>query len=174
MTPTPAPAQLRAPQPGDLGWVVSRHGSLYAAEQGWDWRFEAQVAALVARYVEQFDAAREAAWIAEWQGRPVGSVFLVQARDDADRALPGLAQLRMLLLDPAARGQGLGRRLVQSCEDFAVASGYERICLWTHSILLPARQLYAGHGYHLTHSEPHEGYGTPLVAERWEKALPRR
>lgn len=168
---SPTAPQLRPPQPGDLGWVVSRHGSLYAAEQGWDWRFEGEVAALVARYVAQHDPALESAWIADWHGAPVGAVFLVQARDDEDRPAPGVAQLRMLIVDPATRGLGLGRRLALACEDFAVARGYRRMRLWTHSILLPARTLYASLGYTLVHSEPHAGYGTPLTAECWEKPL---
>jgi hypothetical protein len=112
--PLPSVPRLRPPQPGDLGWVVSRHGSLYAAEQGWNLHVEGKVAALVARCVAQHDPARDAAWIAEWQGVPLGSVFLVQARDDHDRSERGVAQLRLLIGDPATRGQGLGDTLVRS------------------------------------------------------------
>lgn len=170
--PAAAAWRLRPPGPGDLGWVVARHGALYAAEQGWDWRFEGAVARIAADFIERFDPAREAGWIAERDGIALGCVFLVQARDDAGRPVEGNAQLRMLLVEPAARGSGIGARLVAECERLARAAGYRRIVLWTHSLLTPARTLYARAGYRLEASEPHPGYGGPgLVAERWALEL---
>ncbi len=163
---------LRAPRPGDIGWVIERHGRLYADEYGWDTRFEALVARIGADFIERFDAGREACWIAERDGVNVGSVFLVQARDDATGAVvDGSAQLRMLLVEPAARGLGIGARLVDECERFARAKGYRRIVLWTNSVLLAARAIYARAGYRLIASEPHESFGHSLVGETWELAL---
>ena len=163
---------LRAPQPGDIGWVISRHGALYAQEYGWDLRFEALVAHIAARFVEQFDARHEACWIAERDGTRLGCVFLVQARDElTDQPVPGVAQLRMLLLEPAARGAGLGRRLVNECETFARAAGYRYIRLWTNSVLLAARGIYDRAGYRLIATEAHESFGQQLVGETWELAL---
>ena len=167
-----APWLLRSPQPGDIGWVVERHGRLYADEYGWDTRFEALVARIGADFVERFDAGREACWIAERDGVNVGSVFLVQARDDASGAVvDGSAQLRLLLVEPAARGLGIGARLVDECERFARAKGYRRIVLWTNSVLLAARAIYAKAGYRLVASEAHESFGHSLVGETWELAL---
>jgi DNA-binding MarR family transcriptional regulator/predicted N-acetyltransferase YhbS len=169
------PFLLRALRPGDLGWVVARHGALYAAEHGWDARFEVLVARIAADLAERFDPAREAGWIVERGGRPQGSVFLVQARREdgpgAGEPIAGTAQLRLLLLEPEARGHGLGARLVAECERFARAHGYRRIVLWTNSVLLAARALYARAGWTLVASEPHAGYGRPLVGERWELPL---
>lgn len=172
--PADATLELGPPQPGDLGWVVARHGALYAAEQGLDQRFEGMVAGLVARFAERFDPHREACWIARRgaNGTPLGSVFLIQARDDADvEPLPGVAQLRMLLLEPEARGLGLGRRLVDSCTQFARGAGYARIRLWTQSNLLAARRLYAAAGYRRVHSEPAADFGAQRTAELWEQVL---
>jgi GNAT superfamily N-acetyltransferase len=170
--PRSADIQLRPHQSGDIGWVISRHGALYTSEYGWDQRFEAMVARIAAGFVERFDAQREACWIAERDGVRLGSVFLVQARDEqTDEPLPGCAQLRMLLIEPAARGAGLGRRLVGECEHFARERGYERIVLWTNSLLLAARAIYQSAGYRLTHSEPHHSFGHALVGERWELRL---
>jgi DNA-binding MarR family transcriptional regulator/GNAT superfamily N-acetyltransferase len=167
-----APWLLRAPQPGDIGWVVARHGRVYADEYGWDMRFEALVARIAADFVDRFDAAREACWIAERDGANVGCVFLVQARDDkTGAALDATAQLRMLLVEPAARGLGIGARLVDACERFARAHGYRRIVLWTNSVLVAARAIYAKAGYRLVASEPHESFGHRLVGETWELAL---
>lgn len=163
---------LRAHRPGDIGWVISRHGELYAQEFGWDQRFEAMVARIGADFIDRFDPALEACWIAERGGERLGCVFLVQARDDESQAVqPGIAQLRMLLLDPAARGLGLGRRLVDECERFARAKGYRRIRLWTNSLLLAARGIYQRAGYRLLASEPHESFGHALVGEIWELSL---
>ena len=163
---------LRAHRPGDIGWVVSRHGALYAQEYGWDMRFEAMVAQIAARFVEQFDAAREACWIAERDGQNIGCVFLVQARDDSTQAIePGTAQLRMLLVEPSARGLGLGLALVNECERFARQAGYKRIRLWTNSLLLAARGIYRKCGYRLLASEAHHSFGHDLVGEIWELGL---
>jgi DNA-binding MarR family transcriptional regulator/GNAT superfamily N-acetyltransferase len=168
----PSPVELRAHRPGDLGWIVARHGALYAQEFGWDMRFEALVARIAADFIERFDAAREACWIAERDGVPLGCVCLVQARDEATGDIdPGVAQLRLLLVEPAARGLGLGRRLSDECERFARAAGYRRMRLWTNSLLLAARGIYAKAGYRLLASEPHESFGHALVGEIWEKSL---
>jgi GNAT superfamily N-acetyltransferase len=163
---------LRPHRPGDIGWVVSRHGALYAQEFGWDLRFEALVAQIAAGFIERFDAAREACWIAERDGSNVGSVFLVQARDETTQAVePGVAQLRMLLVEPSARGLGLGVALVNECERFARQRGYRRIRLWTNSLLLAARDIYQRAGYKLLASEPHHSFGHDLVGETWELEL---
>ncbi|MEP6739417.1 MAG: helix-turn-helix domain-containing GNAT family N-acetyltransferase [Caldimonas sp.] len=167
-----APWLLRPLRSGDIGWVVSRHGALYAGEYGWNMRFEALVARIAADFVDRYDAAREACWIAERDGANIGCVFLVQARDDASgEIVPGTAQLRMLLVEPAARGLGVGARLVDECERFARAKGYRRIVLWTNSVLLAARAIYARSGYVLTGSDSHKSFGKKLVGETWELAL---
>ncbi len=163
---------LRAHRPGDIGWTIERHGALYAREYRWDLSFEALVAHIAARFIEHFDPAHEACWIAERDGINVGCVYLVQARDDAtDRALEGVAQLRLLLVDPAARGLGIGARLVDECERYARQAGYRKIVLWTNSILTAARGIYAKAGYRLIASEPHRSFGHDLVGETWELAL---
>ena len=168
-----APWLLRPPHSGDIGWVVERHGALYAREYAWDLRFEALVARITADFVDRFDASREACWIAERGGVKVGCVFLVQARDHAKghAIVEGTAQLRMLLVEPVARGLGIGARLVDECERFARARGYRRIVLWTNSVLVAARAIYARNGYVLTKSEPHESFGHPLVGETWQLEL---
>ena len=167
-----SPWLLRPPRPGDIGWVAERHGALYAQEYGWDMRFEALVARIGADFVERFDPEREACWIAERSGANVGCAFLVRARDDEGGAVvEGAAQLRMLLVEPSARGLGIGRRLVEECERFARARSYRRIVLWTNSILVAARALYAERGYRLVKSEPHESFGRSLVGETWELTL---
>jgi GNAT superfamily N-acetyltransferase len=163
---------LRAPKPGDIGWVVSRHGALYAQAYGWDWRFEALVARIAANFVDRFDATREACWIAERGGERLGCVFVVQARDDASGAPePGVAQLRMLLVEPAARGLGVGKRLVDECHRFARAAGYRRMRLWTNSMLHAARGIYVKAGYTRRASEAHHSFGHALVGEIWELDL---
>jgi len=169
--PRAAPV-LRGLQPGDVGWVVARHGALYAQEYGWDLRFEALVARIAADFVDRFDPAREAAWIAEADGIPLGCVFLVQARDEATSAPePAIAQLRMLLVEPEARGLGLGKRLTAQCEAFARQAGYRRLRLWTNSLLLAARGIYQAAGYRLVASETHHSFGHALTGEIWEKSL---
>jgi DNA-binding MarR family transcriptional regulator/predicted N-acetyltransferase YhbS len=167
-----SPYLLRAHRPGDIGWTIERHGALYAREYGWDIGFEALVAHIAARFVDHFDPAREACWIAERDGVNVGCVFLVQARDEkTDAPRPGVAQLRMLLVEPAARGLGIGVRLVEECERFARRCGYRSIVLWTNSVLVAARGIYAKAGYRLVASEPHRSFGHDLVGETWELAL---
>lgn len=172
----PSAPRLRPPVPGDLGWVIERHAALYAQEYGWDWRFEAMVARIAADFIERFEPRREACWIAERDTaagpQRLGCVFLVRARDEATGAVePGVAQLRMLLVEPAARGLGLGKRLVAECERFARARGYRRIRLWTNSVLLAARGIYEAAGYRLIATEKHTRFGKRLVGETWELVL---
>jgi DNA-binding MarR family transcriptional regulator/GNAT superfamily N-acetyltransferase len=160
----PAPVILRGPRPGDMGWVVQSHGALYASEYGFDASFEALVAEITARFLTSFDASRERCWIAELDGAPVGSIFLVRHGDD-------VAKIRLLIIDPAARGQGLGRRLVAECIGFAKACGYRRITLWTQSILLAARKIYQDAGFALVASEANRSFGQDLISETWELNL---
>lgn len=167
-----APYLLRAPQPGDMGWVVARHGAIYAQEYGWDITFEGLVAQIVGQFVERFDARHEACWIAERDGQNVGCVFVVQARDEkTGKAERGVAQLRLLIVEPGARGLGVGARLVAECERFARNASYQRIQLWTQSNLVAARAIYAKAGYQLVSSERHRSFGADLVGEMWEMAL---
>ena len=155
---------LRPPAPGDLGWIVQRHGELYAAEQGWDHRFEGVVAGVVADYVRTFDPAREACWIAEHEDRKVGSVLLARESDTVGR-------LRLLLVEPSARGLGVGEALIAACLDFAREAGYAEVVLWTQANLLPARRLYARFGFSLERSWPYDGFGEGLVSESWRLRL---
>ena len=155
---------LRPPAPGDLGWIVQRHGALYAAEEGWDHRFEGVVAGVVADYVKTHDPAREACWIAEHEGRKVGSIMLARETDTVGR-------LRLLLVEPSARGLGVGEALIRACLDFARAAGYAEVVLWTQSNLLPARRLYARAGFVLEESWPYDGFGQDLVSESWRLTL---
>ena len=178
-TPVPdaaAPVELRPPRPGDLGWIVERHGAFYAAEYGLDQRFEALVARICGDFVDQFQPGREACWIAARGDERLGSVMLVQARHETNDGATGepragVAKLRLLLLEPHARGLGLGKRLVRQCSDFARAAGYERIVLWTQSELAAARALYAAEGYRLVHSATGHGFGIDVVNETWELTL---
>jgi len=163
---------LRPHRAGDIGWVISRHGALYAQEYGWDLTFEALVAQIAGQFLERFDAQREACWIAERDGLNLGSVFLVQARDEAtQKPERGVAQLRLLIVEPSARGLGVGARLVDECERFARQVGYKRIRLWTQSSLLAARAIYRRCGYRLIGTEPHHSFGVDLVGENWELSL---
>jgi DNA-binding MarR family transcriptional regulator/GNAT superfamily N-acetyltransferase len=157
---------LRSHRSGDLGWIVERHGALYAQEYGWDERFEALVASVVADFGRQHDPRREACWIAERDGERLGSVMLVRDAQDETRA-----RLRLLLLEPGARGIGLGRTLVETCVSFARTAGYRSIVLWTQSVLLAARGIYARLGFQKVSEEAHPGFGKPLVSETWELVL---
>jgi DNA-binding MarR family transcriptional regulator/GNAT superfamily N-acetyltransferase len=161
---SPRPAILRGPGPGDMGWVVQSHGSLYASEYGFDASFEGLVADITAKFLNSFDASRERCWIADIDGTAVGSVFLVRHTDD-------IAKLRLLLVDPAGRGQGLGKRLVAECIAFAQACGYRKITLWTQSILVAARRIYQQAGFELVATEPHRSFGQSLIGETWEREL---
>ncbi|MAS06864.1 MAG: MarR family transcriptional regulator [Ahrensia sp.] len=164
----PAPSDpaivLRDPEPGDLGWVVHRQGFLYGKEYGWDWTFEGLLGAIVGKYVETYDPSCERCWIAEMDGEIAGSVFVV--REDAETA-----KLRMLYVEPCARGHGLGRRLVDEAIRFARARGYKKMVLWTNDILTAARRIYEQSGFTLISEEPHRSYGKDLVGQYWEKAL---
>jgi DNA-binding MarR family transcriptional regulator/GNAT superfamily N-acetyltransferase len=159
----PAAFVLRSPRPGDLGWVVQRNGALYAQEYGWDASYEALVARIVADYAGRADP-REAGWIAELDGAPVGCVFCMRKSDSA-------AQLRLLLVEPRARGLGLGGRLVTECLTFARRTGYTEIVLWTNDVLAAARRIYQRAGFELVDAGPHHSFGHDLVGQNWRLAL---
>ncbi|MCU0884969.1 MAG: GNAT family N-acetyltransferase [Beijerinckiaceae bacterium] len=160
----PARIVLRAPRPGDYGWIIARHGAVYAAEYGWDIAFEGLVAGLVADFVASHDPARERCWIADLGGQPVGSVFCTRQDDDT-------AKLRMLIVDEQARGHGAGGLLVDTCMAFAREAGYRKMTLWTNDILTAARKLYAARGWRLASAEAVHQFGQAMVSETWEVEL---
>src|ERR671921_205665 len=158
------PYLLRPHEAGDMGWVVHRHGILYAREYGWDERFEALVAQIVAKFIQEYDPKREHCWIAERDGENVGCVFLVRESEE-------IARLRLLLVEPQVRGLGIGSRLVEECVRFARRAGYRKIRLWTNDVLYDARHIYQGVGFRIVHEEPHHSFGHDLVGQTWELKL---
>jgi DNA-binding MarR family transcriptional regulator/GNAT superfamily N-acetyltransferase len=155
---------LRSHRPGDMGWVVAKHGSLYAKEYGWDSTIEAITAEIVSGFLKNYDPEREHCWIAEMDGEPVGSIFLVRDSDD-------VARIRLLIVDPRARGLGIGNELTRQSIAFARKAGYRKITLWTHSVLTAARAIYQREGFTLVKSWVHEDFGMPLGSETWELVL---
>lgn len=157
---------VRPHRSGDMGWIIQRHGRIYNEEYGWNEEFEGLVAQIAADFIRNFDASCERCWIAEKDGQSVGSILLVR---DPERA--GVAKLRLLLVEPKARGLGIGKRLVRECTLFARQVGYRRITLWTNSVLHAARHIYEQEGYELTHEQAHHSFGFDLTGQLWELEL---
>jgi N-acetylglutamate synthase-like GNAT family acetyltransferase len=155
---------LRDPQPGDMGWVIQQHGEIYWNEYNWNSEFEALVATIAAGFIKNFQPQWEKCWMVEKNGERIGCAFVV-------RKSKTVAQLRMLILTPAARGHGLGARLTDECIAFARSKGYRKMVLWTNSCLLAARGIYTARGFQLVKSEPYHGFGQDLVSEHWELRL---
>jgi GNAT superfamily N-acetyltransferase len=151
-------------RPGDIGWVIERHGTLYAEEYGWGIEFESLAAEILAKIVQDFDPRWDRCWLAELDGERVGSVFVVRQSET-------VAKLRLLLVEPKARGHGIGRRLVEECLRFAREAGYQEMTLWTQSILLAARHIYGQAGFRLVRSEPYNGIKRDLISETWQRPL---
>jgi GNAT superfamily N-acetyltransferase len=160
----PAAVVLRSHRVGDMGWVIAKQATAYAADYNWDISYEALVAEICAQFIKSYDAAREHCWIAEVGGEPVGSIFLVKATDE-------IAKLRLLQVEKKARGLGVGRALVQQCIEGARERGYRRMTLWTQSILVAARGIYKAAGFELVATQPHHSFGQDLVGETWERDL---
>jgi GNAT superfamily N-acetyltransferase len=156
---------LRPHRVGDIGWVIHRHGVIYAAQYGWDQTFEALVAHVGADFIDQFECARDCCWVAERDGAILGAAFVVKTEH------PTVAKLRLVYVEPAAQGQGVGRLLVERCMTFARDAGYSRMALWTNDVLLPARSLYQKLGFTMTDAKPYRGFGHDLVGETWERDL---
>ena len=159
-----APYLLRQHQPGDLGWIVHRQAILYAEEYGWDGTYEALAAEIVAQFIRNYDSKRERCWIAEKDGARVGAVFVAKASSR-------IAKLRLLHVEPEARGLGIGKRLVEECVRFARQAGYQKMTLWTQSILRAARHIYSQTGFQVVREEPHHSFGKDLTGETWELDL---
>lgn len=155
---------LRDPEPGDIGWIIHRQARLYTDEYGWDWTYEGLVADILGKFVRNFDAARERCWVAEREGEIVGSIFLVREDDTT-------ARLRLLYVEPSARGLGLGRRLVDECLRCAREKGYRRMVLWTNDVLVSARRIYEATGFRLVEQAPHHSFGRDLIGQTWERDL---